>query len=208
MPSTMVHLNVAILVAKKLQIDKSDYPQLLLGSICPDAVNLGEKLASENVRYEAHLRDKDYEKWLMNVKEFHNAQIHNIEDNLLLGFEIHILTDIAWDKLVQPKMYEAIKKILKEDNPKNIKWAVLDDFDSYLLKKPNAEYLISLLGQADANQAINTINGELLTRYIDELKNEFENKKAQNSRLNILNEDCIELTAGAVEKLIIQLHQG
>ena len=59
MPSSPVHLLLAYTMADSLNVkNKADF---LLGAIAPDCVNYGTEQASEEVRYKAHIRDRDYD---------------------------------------------------------------------------------------------------------------------------------------------------
>ena len=57
--------------------DKADF---LLGAIAPDCVNYGMEQASEKVRYTAHIRDKDYDKWKAQLKAFANIYYSSTND--------------------------------------------------------------------------------------------------------------------------------
>ena len=106
MPSSPVHLILAYRMADSLNVkNKSDF---LLGAISPDCVNYGMDQASEEVRYTAHIRDRDYDIWKKQLKEFaaENAASFAESIDFLRGYLFHCWSDIAWDEAVQPKIFE------------------------------------------------------------------------------------------------------
>ncbi|MCR5607098.1 MAG: hypothetical protein K6F69_09835 [Treponema sp.] len=101
MPSSLYHLNVAYLIA---QADKSLYtPEYFLGAIAPDCVNLNG-FAPKNIRWQAHNRAIDLDKWEENVYQLYKKEKYGAIDSVqfndfLLGFVTHIFTDIQADRI-------------------------------------------------------------------------------------------------------------
>lgn len=134
MPSSMVHLLVAHSVKDAFSI--SDIGKFYLGCVAPDAVNLDGK-ASKEVRYKAHLRDTDYQKWINNVavyKEEH-SELLSVCYDYFCGYLVHILTDIAWDLTAQPLLFKKMSDKGIADNELNTKkWNELSFYDSVSAK--------------------------------------------------------------------------
>lgn len=203
MPSSMIHLNIAYSIGKKAGIKQDDMPSLILGSVSPDAVNTGVIQAPKGIRYSAHLRDRDLKIWENNVFEY--AKNCNISDKaFLLGFVIHILTDIKWDELVQPSMLDKIKTKNLDKDPKSIKWETLIAFDNLLLQKENRGEILDLLKLSDPEKEISTVTKEMLISYKNELCERYENQKAQGDTNTVLSVCDLELVENSVTELLIQ----
>lgn len=203
MPSSMIHLNIAYSIGKKAGIKQDDMPSLILGSVSPDAVNTGVIQAPKEIRYSAHLRDRDLKIWENNVFEY--AKNCNISDKaFLLGFVIHILTDIKWDELVQPSMLDKVKTKNPDKDPKSIKWVTLIAFDNLLLQKENRGEILDLLKLSDPEKEISTVTKEMLISYKNELCERYENQKAQGDTNTVLSVCDLELVENSVTELLIQ----
>lgn len=203
MPSSMIHLNIAYSIGKKARVKKDDMPSLILGSVSPDAVNTGVIQAPKEIRYPAHLRDRDLKIWESNVFEY--AKSCKVADKaFLLGFMIHILTDIKWDELVQPSMLERIKVKNPGVDPKSIKWETLIAFDNLLLQRESRGEIMEYLKLADSEKEISTVTKEMLTSYKTELCERYESKKAQGDTNTVLSVCDLELVENSVIDLLIQ----
>lgn len=203
MPSSMIHLNIALSIGKKLNISVNDMPSLMLGAVSPDAVNTGVKQAPKELRYPAHLRDYDLRVWEQNVFEY--AKSCEIKDSeFLLGFMIHILTDIKWDELVQPDMLRKLALLYPDTDKKEAKWRTLLAFDNLLLLNESKEEIMNYLSLSDPCREISTVTSQMLTSYKAELCERYGNKKAQGDTNTILSERDLELVENSVIELLIQ----
>ena len=104
MPSSNIHLKVAYELNKRLNINSIDF---IVGNIAPDAVNING-FAPKEERWTAHLRDKDLDKWIENAKLFYEQNKGKINNNFLLGYTSHLLTDVIHDKYLYMKQKERI----------------------------------------------------------------------------------------------------
>lgn len=111
MPSLLIHLRVAYELKDKLLVE--NLPQFYLGTIAPDTVNLNG-FAEKPIRWKAHLRDKNLDQWEQNISEFYQRQQKKQPKDYLLGYYVHILTDIVFDRANAP-LYE------KDPNRKQVK---------------------------------------------------------------------------------------
>ena len=75
----------------------TDLSQYYLGCLYPDSVN-AFGFASQEIRYLAHLRVKDIEEWYENNNMFYRQNTGKTDENFLLGYIIHNITDAAYDK--------------------------------------------------------------------------------------------------------------
>ena len=108
MPTVLIHEEVAYNIAKKYQ--EHDNKDFYLGALAPDSVNLNG-FAPKEVRWTSHLRKENLDEWLEKVKEFYNENKNKYNKYFLLGYVLHIITDIVHDKY----FYQNIRNIIKED---------------------------------------------------------------------------------------------
>lgn len=93
MPLPMVHLCVAERLVNPFKIkDKSSF---YLGAIAPDSVHMRENFKREQKKI-SHINTQDKSMWEDNTLDF----IRNNKDEFYLGYGIHILTDIIWNKTI------------------------------------------------------------------------------------------------------------
>lgn len=108
MPTSLFHLNVSRKIAEKYS--KLDTPNFYLGTIAPDAVNLNG-FAEKSIRWSAHKRAKDLNEWKSNIIEFYQQEKSNFEKDYLIGYVVHVLTDIIADELYyEDGLYQDIVK--------------------------------------------------------------------------------------------------
>ncbi len=166
MPSAAVHLTVAHMLKDKLNV--SDDSSFYLGAISPDAVNLNG-FAEENIRYAAHLRSKDYNEWKQNIKDYyisHRSDYSDSED-FFKGFLLHLYTDIAWDEVVQPGLFEHLKASgFSDAQLKDEKWAELDRIDSVIYHDERYKEVLKRLAKAKG-KAISTVDALQLEKFRD-----------------------------------------
>lgn len=104
MPSTNIHLKVAYELNKRLDINSIDF---IVGNIAPDAVNVNG-FAEKEERWTAHQRDKDYDIWIENAITFYEQNKDKINNEFLLGYTSHLLTDVLHDKYLYMKQKKQI----------------------------------------------------------------------------------------------------
>lgn len=89
MASSMIHLAIAKRVNSVI---KKDQNKLFIGSIAPDI----SKLIGEN-KVKSHFLDDEYTN-IPNLEKFLNKYKNNLNDDFVLGYYIHLLTDYLWFK--------------------------------------------------------------------------------------------------------------
>ena len=72
-------------------------PQFYLGCTLPDSVN-AHGFAERDARWAAHLRSADIQEWYDNNRRFYRQHTGTVDENLLLGFVLHNVTDAALDE--------------------------------------------------------------------------------------------------------------
>ena len=88
MASSMIHIAVANEINKKLNRDKS---KLLIGTIAPDI----SKLIGET-KVKSHFQDRNDN--IPNLDKFLDKYKEKLNDDFVLGYYIHLLTDYLWFK--------------------------------------------------------------------------------------------------------------
>lgn len=105
MPGPITHLKVAYFILENKIASVLQPEQFFLGAISPDSVNIDGHAAKE-IRWPAHLRDHELKKWLVNVREFYEKEHRSQSDaSFLLGYIIHIITDIVWDMYFEKELW-------------------------------------------------------------------------------------------------------
>ena len=84
-------------------------PQFYLGCILPDSVN-AHGFAERDARWAAHLRSADIQEWYENNRRFYRQHTGTVDENLLLGFVLHNVTDAALDEYLLRKPQHGIYK--------------------------------------------------------------------------------------------------
>ncbi len=128
MPGAITHLKAAHIYIEKVGGIES-IPDFYLGSVCPDSVNLNGH-APKEIRWPAHLRDKDLQVWESNAKRFYNEYSDVYERSYLLGYILHIITDIVWDREYDRPLCAVMHKngVATEDL-KKMRWQEIDGYE-------------------------------------------------------------------------------
>ena len=205
MPSVAVHLFVAHKIADALGI--SDVGRFYLGAVAPDAVNLGGK-ADRDKRYSAHLRSTDYDKWLENVIVYiKESETENVDPDFAKGFAAHLLTDIAWDIKIQPRIFDCLRSLGFTENELNTKkWDALSAFDEKAIKSDR--WNDDILPCLKAAGAVNTgnVDSDLLIKWRDHILKPDYSKSAKSDFLQIITETDINITAQSVLELFKKIN--
>ena len=130
MPNIMIHEKVGYYISKKININSYDY---YLGLLAPDTPNL-EGFAPKEERWMAHQRKKDYDEWRSSILSFYNREKNNYPKDFILGYYIHLLTDIVYDDFLYLKVREEILKEYDMDKSHDI---MRKDMDKYYFKEIN-----------------------------------------------------------------------
>lgn len=134
MPGPITHLKAAYVFSDGSYLEPSAF---YLGSISPDSVNINGR-AEKSVRWPAHLRDKDTEVWLNNVREFWLENKENFKnEDFLKGYLFHIITDIVWDKYFEEELFSLfVTAGIKLKNMKSMRWVELYGYEKLQVELP------------------------------------------------------------------------
>ncbi len=102
MPSILFHELIGYKFTKIHKEYKT--PLFFLGVMVPDAVN-AYGFASKEDRWRTHLRNKNLDIWENNLIKFYNENKMKYENDYLLGYFIHVITDIICDRIFQDSIY-------------------------------------------------------------------------------------------------------
>ena len=184
MPNVMIHEEVGYFLSNKLNKNSYNYYLGLLAPDSPNTYGFGKK----EDRWLAHQRRKDYNEWRNSLKEFYNQEKNNYNEDFLLGYYIHILTDIIYDDFLYLKVREEILKdgySLEESHD-----IMRNDMDKYYFNE--IEEVKNILSKENKTFEINGINKELMSKWKDKVLEEFTNKNESiyitKELINTLNE--------------------
>lgn len=184
MPNIMIHEEVAYFLSKKINKNSYNY---FLGVLAPDAPNT-YGFGKKEDRWLAHQRKKDYNEWRKSLKEFYQKEKNNYEEDFLLGYYIHILTDIVYDDFIYLKVRE---KIIEDGYSMEESHDIMrNDMDKYYFKEISD--IKEILNKENTTYEINGISKELMGKWKDktlnELSNVNESRYISDDVINTLNE--------------------
>lgn len=184
MPNIMIHEEVGYFISKKINNDSYNY---FLGLLAPDAPNT-YGFGKKEDRWLAHQRKNDYNEWRNSLKEFYEKEKNRYDKDFLLGYCVHILTDIIYDEFLYLKVREEILKdnITLEESHEVMR----KDMDKYYFDE--IEIIKDILKREKITYEINGISKELMyewkTKTLNELTNENKSIYMTNEIINTLNE--------------------
>lgn len=199
MPSSPVHLKLAYLLADELGVENK--PDFLLGAIAPDCVNYGMSQASEEMRYRAHIRERDYDKWKQKLRDFYRDEKPDFQQkpDFLRGYLFHCWCDIAWDEVVQPKLFEFLGTLgYGYDDMTKQKWLELYRFNSTIVSDDEHKvyYDMALKGEPCD---IAGCPAELIGKFRDYVIKDYSDKITFEKPM-FLGEEQIRATVGQMKE--------
>ena len=188
MPNVMIHEEVGYFLSNKL--NKNSY-NFFLGLLAPDSPNtfwFGKK----EDRWLAHQRRKDYNEWRNSLNEFYQKEKNNYDEDFLLGYYIHILTDIIYDDFLYLKVRE---EILKDNHSLEESHDIMrTDMDKYYFNE--IEDIKDILNKDNVTYEINGISKELMSKWKEKIINELNNNNEciyiNKEIIDTLNEESME----------------
>lgn len=192
MPSAIIHEKVGYLLGKKLNINSYDY---YLGLLAPDSPNLNG-FAPKEERWPAHVRRKDLNEWREALLKFYLASKNNYPKDFLLGYYIHILTDIVFDDFFYKKIRKEIK--MQGYSKEDAHQIMSNDMEEYYFNE--FDEIKEVLKNNQISYNINNISKELLTSWKDKIinapiksnKREFVTEEVVENLANIVYEELLK----------------
>jgi len=186
MPNITIHEKVGYEIGKRMNIHSYDY---YLGLMAPDTPNL-EGFAPKEERWMAHQRKKDYDEWRKSILDFYQKEKENYPKDFLLGYYIHILTDIVYDDYFYIKVREYI---LKDYTMEEAHQVMRQDMNKYYFKE--LEEIKEVLLSSKKSYNILNIEEEKLLLW-----------KEKELSLWKEEESCKYISKEIIEKLIEQVY--
>ena len=184
MPNIMIPEEVGNYLSTKL--NKNSY-NFFLGILAPDAPNT-YGFGKKEDRWLAHQRKKDYDEWRKSLNDFYQREKNNYDEDFLLGYYIHILTDIVYDDFLYLKVRE---EVLKDNYSLEESHEIMrKDMDKYYFDE--IKNIKEILESEDTTYEINGITNKLMSEWKEKTLKELvsENKTIYHSKeiINELNE--------------------
>lgn len=175
----MIHEKIGYLLSKELKINSYDY---YLGLLAPDSPNL-YGFAEKKVRWQAHVRQKDLQEWRKSLLDFYKNNQKNYPKDFLLGYFIHILTDIVYDDYFYLPITDQIKKDFPSSNTHEL---LRMDMDKYHFEE--IEIIKEILEKETKTYSINGIEKEQMQKWKEkQLATFVKSNKSVYHRETILN---------------------
>lgn len=174
MPSIMFHELVGYKFAKKHR--EFDTDLFYLGLMVPDSVN-AYGFASKEKRWKAHFRDSNLDKWQENILNFYKQNINNYERNYLMGYLIHVLTDIICDRIYQNNIYpKLLEKGYSKDQAYKLYEEGIKKFENSNINEQWWQYVKTNFQKANRIE-INNIREKMIEDWINYIINNYSNRK-------------------------------
>lgn len=191
MPSAIIHVKVGYDIGKKYSLNSYNY---YLGLLAPDAPNLNG-FAPKKERWQAHVRREDLTEWSRALLEFYLKNKENYPKDFLLGYYVHILTDIAFDEYFYQKIRTEIEKQGYKENAHQI---MSNDMETYYFTE--FEEIKEILKNSQVSYNINNISHELLLAWKEKIIN--TSNKTNNGKF--VTETVIENLTNLVSKHLVE----
>ena len=195
MASMLIHLAAAYRLQQEgglLHDLIKDPASYYLGVAAPDSVNL-DGFASKEIRWEAHQRAQTPKGWYVRAGAFYHRlkEEHFPDQDLLLGYLVHILTDAAFDETFHDPIWvsAAIRsggKLSRQDAG----WAECDRFDQSQLSESWWLDTVRPALTAAKPVAIGPISEELLCRQQKYLLERFS-RRVDDTPAQIITQELI-----------------
>ena len=179
-------------------------PDFMLGSIAPDAVNIGVGMAPQDVRYAAHIRSRDVAQWLRNIHEYRMAHEADYSErpDVFRGMLLHLFTDIAWDETVQPLLFSLMSAAgVKNSERSERKWDELAALETQIIGWESSLESLAALRKA-VPCSVNICSCEQVAAWQQETLRQYSGEIAL--REGLLGTDSIFIAGKRAEELMLQ----
>lgn len=177
MPSILFHELVGYKFAKAHR--KFDKNNFYLGVMVPDSVN-AYGFASKEERWKAHKRDVSLDIWTENIVKYYKENSLKYEKCYLMGYLIHVLTDIMCDKIYQEEIYpELLNKGYNRETAYSYYEDAIKKFENSNINEQWWNYCKESFTSAD-KIPINNINEKMIDDWIKYTLNKYEQRQYEN----------------------------
>lgn len=204
MASTMMHLLVGNGFAKADDRVKGT-GKFYLGCFLPDSVNVNG-FAPKDIRWAAHLRAKTPQEWYENVGRFYSENRKRYNNDLLLGYCVHCITDAAFDEFLHHDIWEKAKTLaLPEHCGMGPGWDECFRFDRTVMDGLWWKEKIKPLLEVTIPEDVGSVSAELTARYLKYTLNDYYNTLPPEPPTFVASEIIKELTVKTLEKTEVYL---
>lgn len=195
MPTSTIHEIVGKKLANKYK--NLDNYNFYLGCIAPDSVNC-KGFAEKEIRWNAHLRDKDLSIWKNNIITFYNQFKNKYNKEFIIGYITHIMTDIVYDEELYLKVTYPMKNIGKIEHEAHLH--MLEEMKSYGNNNEDFNYVKNILSTNNNYYNIRNIDEELMSNW----KNKVITETLPDIKPQFITEEIINELVDKVEKELIK----
>ena len=193
MPNITIHEKIGYELSKELNTNSYDY---YLGLLSPDTPNLNG-FGPKEERWASHVRRKDLNEWRNSLKDFYHNNKDKYNKDFLLGYIIHILTDIIFDDY----FYRDIRKEIIKDygcDKDSAHKIMRKDMDKYYFKE--LDIIKNILLNDNTSYNINSISKEKIILWKNKCINNFS---SNNNSKYISNKLIKDLANKVYEELLM-----
>lgn len=190
MPSIRIHEKIGYEIGKKFNLSSYDY---YLGLMAPDAVNL-EGFASKEERWTSHRRKENRVEWRQELKKFYEEVKNIYPKEFLIGYCIHILTDIVYDDFFYLPVRDIIEKTTTREHSHEV---MRKDMDYYSFRE--WENIRNILKQEKTSYDILNIKKDTLSKWKNK---QLEYEVLENKSTYITEEVLRKLEQKVLEEII------
>lgn len=195
MPNVKIHERVGNYIGKKINKNSYDY---YLGLLAPDSPNV-DGFAPKEERWMAHQRRKDYDDWREEISKFYDLQKSYYPEDFLLGYYIHVVTDIVYDDYFYLDIREKILEEIPLDKSHDV---MRKDMDEYY--DEDLDRIKNILKENDTSYDILNISKKELQRWKEKEINSWN----PPSSCKYITEDILkDLEEKVYEEIKIKLGQ-
>jgi hypothetical protein len=200
MASTLMHLYVGRKLAQKYG-KINDLPQFYLGCILPDSVNV-DGFAAKEVRWSAHLRARDIDEWYENNLKLYTNNTGRMDENLLLGYVVHNITDAAWDGNFHDRVWDELER-LKRPCIMDMGYGWDDCFRFDRDQSKESWWTLEVLPELKRAVPVgfNVIDENIVKRYLKEVTDEYIGSIPEGGAV-LVNVEMVEELAGIVWEVV------
>lgn len=197
MPSILFHELVGYKFAKKYK--KYDTNNFYLGAMVPDAVN-AYGFASKEKRWAAHFREENLDKWQKNVTSFYKINYKRYENTYLMGYLVHVLTDIICDKIYGEQLYpDLLKKGFDYNSAYSYYEKAIVKFENNNINKEWWKEVKENFQKAK-KIPINHISEKMIKDWIDYTMNKYQKRNYEDAEL--ITVDFVNQVVNRIEEIL------
>lgn len=197
MPSILFHMRVGYKFAQKY--NEFDTKEFYLGLTVPDAVNC-HGFAEKDKRWSAHKRDASLDIWQENILKFFNENKGVFDEHYLMGYLVHVLTDIVCDRIYQSELYPMlVERGYDYSSAYSYYEEGIEKYENSMISSHWWEYAKKLIKEAIPVK-INDIDEMQISDWIDYNIDKYSKRKKCEE--GFITEDFVDKVISEIKKII------